>query len=1160
MKKFGKMSVIAAFTLAMTLLASIVAPSFADAADEKTTSGGFVSNAVEITGENEALSGWQYYFYNNTLQWYYQSNELFVRATKNGRTGNAMEIERKKSSDELWVYSYSFDVEPSTNYNISAYVKISDATGKLVWCVKELDESGADVLDSTTGGATQYVDRHSVSGVLNEWTETSFSRKTEATTKKIILRIRAEGTGIIDIDDLTVAKTVAPNTISYRMMGIGNDGTSETPASYNEITADDIVNDSSDGDGKALRLDDHDVFNATFGMLPHGYNYEISFKYKSVNGERMSFYLDNVSPSGERAWYADGVSGGSTTEWTSYSYKFSAVTGQTDIVYFRLASYGTYYIDEFEVKSINEYVLNGTFENSKYYHTVSGENHYSYFRIVNSSTDISGSSALFNDTSSILSASNISTDSADGDGKSVKLSANDYLKVTYAPKKLDDDKTYTLSFKYKKLDSVSGSYIRTRLDHVTVSGPQGWNGPNGEQGVEGEWVTYSFDFTTNANPDGQHVTADWVTISAQGGDFLIDDISVTCKTFDDMQYMPNGNFSGAYTEGYQLNQNFNVAKQSDGTYVFTAASNTSAFGMANCYMRLNVMSSLPTGKEYTLSFDYRSGGAQAVRVFYGLSWTDATLPLKNILTCGQATSPAWVHKEVTFTHTNPDAYLEIYGNENYSGTYPSYIKNIQITDKSTGETFITNQSLIAPDKGSTTAYSSDFGTGNAEYTWKDWTIENGGIYGFVHEDGKNENKICLDASADKTATAISKDIDVTGVNVLKIEQKIYYAADPAFGSNLTVTVLAGDKEITADSNGYFILPEGTTSIRVKYAANEYVTFKKVFVNTHAHGEECKNVAGEQTNVYEFSADNTTCTATRYYACGAVVKTETVNTVLSGDTATFTETGTATCTATFEDSGFETQTKTVETPMKETPEVGMKVGASMRTNEPYGIRWTSKIRTADWEKLVTLYGEENVKAGVLVAPFDYVKNGDTVTELTVEAFKAAGLNYVDIVTDTFNADAGKGMEGYSAFYASLVNIQTANLNRKFIARAYIAVENDGVTTYYYGEYSEENQARSIYEISKKVIVSDTESTATKQFAETGVLDKVVEVTVENGEATLATIDRYDSPYTVTLDNGVLTISVANAESGANISNIGIVCVNGKNYKPTVSGDVVTVSIN
>ena len=828
MNKFSKMRVIAAFTLALTMLASVAAPSFASAEGESVIKS-FEPRAVEIDGENEALSGWQYYFFNEILNWYYQSDELFVRATKNGRTGNAMEIERKKATDELWVSSYSFAVKPDTEYNISSFVKTTDSSCKLVWCVKELDENGNDVADSATNGQTQYIDRYSFSGKYDNWTETSFTRKTEATTKKMILRIRAEGTGIINIDDLTVAKTVAPNTVSYTMMGIGNDGTSETPASYNEITADDIVNDSSDGDGKALRLDDHDVFNATFGMLPHGYNYEISFKYKSVNGERMSFYLDNVSPSGERAWDADGVSGGSTTEWTSYSYKFSAVTGQTDIVYFRLASYGTYYIDEFEVKSINEYVLNGTFENSKYYHTVSGENHYSYFRIVNSSTDISGSSALFNDTSSILSASNISTDSADGDGKSVKLSANDYLKVTYAPKKLDDDKTYTLSFKYKKLDSVSGSYIRTRLDHVTVSGPQGWNGPNGEQGVEGEWVTYSFDFTTNANPDGQHVTADWVTISAQGGNFLIDDISVTCKTFDDMQYMSNGNFSGAYTEGYQLNQNFNVAKQSDGTYVFTAASNTSAFGMANCYMRLNVMSSLPTGKEYTLSFDYRSGGAQAVRVFYGLSWTDATLPLKNILTCGQATSPAWVHKEVTFTHTNPDAYLEIYGNENYSGSYPSYIKNIQITDKSTGETFITNQSLVAPDKDSTTAYSSDFGAGSADYTWKDWNIVNGGIYGLTFEDGNKDYKVCLNGSAGNPATAVTKDIDVAGARLISVDKKIYYTADPAFGSNLTVTVLAGENEIAADENGLFSLPEGTTTVKIKFSSEEYVTFKKVFV-------------------------------------------------------------------------------------------------------------------------------------------------------------------------------------------------------------------------------------------------------------------------------------------------------------------------------------------
>lgn len=1144
MKKYGKMSVIAAFTLALTLLASVVTPSFANAADENTTSGGFVSNAVEIAGENEALSGWQYYFYNNTLQWYYQSNELFVRATENGRTGNAMEIERKKSSDELWVYSYSFDVEPSTNYNISAYVKISDAAGKLVWCVKELDENGADVLDSTTGGAAQYIDRHSVSGVLTEWTETSFTRKTEATTKKIILRIRAEGTGIIDIDDLTVAKTVAPNTVSYRMMAIGNDGSSENPATYNEVTASNLSDDSSDGDGKSLLLKDHDVFMPSFGMLPHGVNYRLSFKYKRVTetgNERLSIYIDNMTPAIERSCYADGVSGGSTTEWTSYSYDFNAMSGQTDITFMRITSYGSYLIDELEINTLNEYVLNGSFDNTKYY---------GRFAIEESAGGVSTGVTVDN------------TVLENGD-RTLKIEGGKIAYLRYSMV-LPKNTRYNLSFRYKKISdsekSAHGSAnkgILITTDGYKTDNSQFWDLGWQNSSSNNEWADFSYDFLSLGAGTSD---IQYIRLWACYGDYLIDDISVKCvdDTVADVQYVMNGNFGGAYIDGYEFygTSNFGFAKQSDGNFAFGSMHTTYHVGVGDRgWFRIKT-DMLEKGKEYALSFDYYANGSgvEVLGVYNG----NASSSEKEFVSINSPVTD-WTHHEATFTAGQFNQnFLEVYGST--SGRNTTLIRNIQITDKSTGETFITNQSLVAPDKDSITAYSSDFGTGNAEYTWKDWTIENGGIYGFVYEEGKNEYKICLDGSADKTATAISKDIDVTGVNVLKIEQKIYYAADPAFGSNLTVTVLAGDKEITADNNGYFVLPEGTTSIRVKYAANEYVTFKYVNVNTHAHGEECKNVTGEQTNVYEFSADNTTCTATRYYACGAVVKTEKVNTELSGDTATFTETGTATCTATFEDSDFETQTKTVETPMKETPEVGMKVGASMRTNEPYGIRWTAGVRTADWNKLVSLYGENNVKAGVLVAPFDYVKNGDTITELTVEAFKAAGLNYVDIVTDTFNAKAGEGLEGYNAFYASLVNIQTANLNRKFIARAYIAVEKDGVTTYYYGEYSEENQARSIYEISKKVIVSDTESEATKQFAETGVLDKVVEVTVENGEATLATTEGYKSPYTVTLENGVLTISVTNAESGANISNIGIVCVNGKNYKPTVSGDVVTVSIN
>lgn len=240
-----------------------------------------------------------------------------------------------------------------------------------------------------------------------------------------------------------------------------------------------------------------------------------------------------------------------------------------------------------------------------------------------------------------------------------------------------------------------------------------------------------------------------------------------------------------------------------------------------------------------------------------------------------------------------------------------------------------------------------------------------------------------------------------------------------------------------------------------------------------------------------------------------------------------------------------------------PDVGLIGGASIRTSVPYGIRWTAKIRTADWEKLATLYGEKNVKAGVLVLPYDSLTDG---VEFTVEALGAAKIPYQQIETDIFNETASNDAgDGYSGFYASLVNIKAGNLNRKFIARAYISVTSGDATICYYGDYSAENQARSIYEVSKKVIISNTESDATKQFAITGVLDKVVEVTVSGGAATLVQTDGYTSPYSVSVSGGTLTITAADA-SGADVNDIGVVCVNGKNYKPTVSNGVVTVSIN
>ena len=700
-------------------------------------------------------------------------------------------------------------------------------------------------------------------------------------------------------------KTASANTISYRMMAIGNDGT-ETPKTYNAVTEANLSDDSSDGDGKSLKLNNKDVFMPSFGMLPHGMNYRLSFKYKrktNDSDDRLSIYLDNMNPSIVRAWYADPVSGGSSSEWTSYTYDFNSTSGQTDITYMRIASYGSYLIDELQINTLNEYVLNGSFEKPYY--------------------------GKFTTGGTTLSAANMSSDSADGDGKALQLDlGNDYL-LKYSMI-LPKNAKYKLSFKYKKLDE-SAKHITVKTDGYSVSegNAQFWYAANADQGKVGEWVDYSFDFCSLGAGTSD---IQYVMLTANGGDFLVDDVSVECvdDSFLDVQFLAGGNFGGAYLDGYEFygTSNFNFAKQSDGTFAFASMHTTWGVGSGERgYFRIKT-DMLETGKEYALSFDYYANGAgvEVAGVYNGKASSD-----KKPFVAINSPVTKWTNYEATFIAGQYNQnFLEVYGTA--YGKNSTFIRNIQITDKTSGKTYIANQSLVSPE--------------------------------------------------------------------------------------------------------------------VKMIKN---------------------------------------------------------------------------------------------------------GASVRTSEPYGIRWAAGIRTADWNKLIEVYGENNVTAGVIVAPLDYVEQAD---EFTISAFNAASLKYADIVSDTFNAEVNAMAEGYSGFYASLVNIQAGNLNRKFAARAYVAVEKDGVVTYYYGEYSAENQARSIYEVSKSAVASSTEKEAVKEFAK-GVLNKVIDVTVENGNAVLTEIAGYASPYAVSLSGNVLTITAAD---GADINNVKIVCVNGKNYKPTVSGNAVTVSID
>ncbi len=690
MKKFGKTGIIASAALVAALSVSSLASVMAGAQEETiVVPKGFESEAVDIAGTNEALLGWQYYFYNdkdaagNDRGFSYESENLHVLATENGRTGNALHLKREKADGELVMYSYAFDVKADQNYVIGAFVKslcTQTANNKVTFKVKEQGANGSVIGD-------EHAVLNSVDGRRDDWTETTFSYKTSASAKTLILKICAEGVGDFYVDDITVKSSNAGvNSETYQMIGVGNDGASEDPASMPVLSGVNLSSDSSDGDGKSLKLNHNDVYKTVFGILPHGKTYNLSFKYKNTSGgtaDRMSIRLDNVTTAGERVWYAapvNSTAGTPDTEWQTYNYEFTAVAGQTDISWIGIASYGGYLIDELSI--------------------------------------------------------------------------------------------------------------------------------------------------TGTDEDGAT-----------------------------MQYIVNGSFSGAYLEGYTYGGNYNVAKQTDGTYVFASSAATKDNGTgARGYLKPDV-SKLVAGTEYTLSFDYRSGGSQAGSVFYGNGWGDAEENLKDICTLTQATIASWMHKEVKFT-AREGSHFEIYGDAGIC--WPTYFRNFSIKDAA-GNEFIENKTLVAPD---VVLGENEFpyGTfeGNVNYVPQDWTFEGeGNIYGLVFDTrweagAKPDWKICLYGTEEVPASAISKEIAVSK-RTLALGYK-------AYTGSVKVSALVGDTEIEADENGFIELPEGTESVRLRFTATEYAAFKKLFLGTHTHAAPAEG--GTTT-------EEATCTKIggTFYYCG-----------------------------------------------------------------------------------------------------------------------------------------------------------------------------------------------------------------------------------------------------------------------------------------------------
>ena len=482
MKKFGKKGIVAAASLIAALSVSAIVPAVANAGGDTTTlpSKGFESESVEVKGSNEALSNWMFYFYGDkdaegkNRGTVYDSENLHVSATTEGRTGNALHLKRDKADGELVMYSYAFDVKPDQNYVIGAFVKslcAQTADNKVYFKIKEQSANGGVVGD-------EFAVQHSVDGRREDWTETAFSYKTSASAKTLILKICADGVGNFYVDDITFkASNAATNTALYRMQGIGKvaNGASDDVGdagkdNFEVLTSANILTDSSDGDNASLLLNEGEIYKTNFSALDSTKKYRLSFKYKMLEAgseNRLSIRMNHCDIGSTSNKFYAGVSGGNADEWSAYSLDFAPEGDSTFGI--AIQAYAKYAIDELKITCMEEsdnmqYIVNGSFSGAY----LEGYNYGDNFNI-----------AKQEDGSSVIVAGNGSYDE--------KFGGRGYFTIPFEG--LTEGKEYTLSYDYRFngatwVNSVVIYHNGVEIDNYT--------------GVSKEWTSKTYNFVAGA--------------------------------------------------------------------------------------------------------------------------------------------------------------------------------------------------------------------------------------------------------------------------------------------------------------------------------------------------------------------------------------------------------------------------------------------------------------------------------------------------------------------------------------------------------------------------------------------------------------------------------------------------------------------------------------
>ena len=156
---------------------------------------------------------------------------------------------------------------------------------------------------------------------------------------------------------------------------------------------------------------------------------------------------------------------------------------------------------------------------------------------------------------------------------------------------------------------------------------------------------------------------------------------------------------------------------------------------------------------------------------------------------------------------------------------------------------------------------------------------------------------------------------------------------------------------------------------------------------------------------------------------------------------------------------------------------MQNGASVRKDEPTGLRFRSLLSKEDYNKLTENVGEgkdyTSLTFGMLIAPQDYAEKKE-LNEANVFG-KNAVYTFDENDTDSeklkilnlYDNEMHETKDGEMSFTGILTNVKSVNYNRRFVGVGYIkAVDKNGKAAYKFA--SANDNARSVIEVAQAAI--------------------------------------------------------------------------------------------